>query len=553
MTTVPTPATIVVDVQNVYGTSGDALGWRYKPDPAGIVAAFDRLGFAVERIVIPIGQPDRQDAMRAVGSLVDQRAQLERRLNDLAVISRAGLPPGVAAALDTADHHLQLALGALPAVAPTGVLADLLEQSRQCANGARTYLQPALNKLRDAADQLLRGSRRLQVPGDWVGTLHSVITLSSRLETVASAIGAVGSYAYAAQANLEYGASLPDHVGSAVVDTPRGRFRADRDGSGPAEKQIDTLCALACGDAARRTASAGQPHAVILLSEDDDLTPAVREAAKVAAGTPVRMVVAGSNRIAKRWSDYPPSPERPGWIVLDTDTWALICNLDPSGAFAHRHQLAKLATGDPILATVAQGSAATRLGLRLLCDGALPDGDFAANLARLDWGPERNRPIPTAAITDRPGTPVGKVAQLRRATGALRPVEVPLQVANDEVRGVLGAPGLWMAGDEVIAVEAPDATTAGGTPVWRILGPRPGSQHRGRAPVRRFVVEGLNAPWVRLSDIGGDGSVATACYQGTNVGLSPGDEVIAWIYERSSGSGPGRKYPPRGVLLSSAL
>jgi len=63
------PATVVIDVQNVYGLGGDVLGIRSKPTPDGVAAALAPYGFDVETVDVPIGIPDVTDCPRVLKGL----------------------------------------------------------------------------------------------------------------------------------------------------------------------------------------------------------------------------------------------------------------------------------------------------------------------------------------------------------------------------------------------------------------------------------------------------------------------------------------------------
>jgi hypothetical protein len=81
---------------------------------------------------------------------------------------------------------------------------------------------------------------------------------------------------------------------------------------------------------------------VVVMSDDDDLTPALRAAARLTAGTEVRV---GTDKVRNRFQSHPPAADRPRWLVLDLHAWHRAVGGDPVAAAAARHDLARLALG----------------------------------------------------------------------------------------------------------------------------------------------------------------------------------------------------------------
>jgi len=242
-------ATVVVDTQNAYGSAGDALGLRAKPTPAGVVDAFGSVGFEVDEVRIAVALPDLQDAQRARSEL----RGLEKGLQQLSVeIAAVALPPSVQlAALSFRQHADAAAVQCVDMSSNAVSVRDRLTDLNSDAMSVIADHEPASEKLRSLIHELSEEARRSKgpVPADWVTTMRTLVEASRRVSVIRAAVEAISSFAYAGGENLDYHASLPPSVGTASVVVLEGRFRPGRDGTTPGEKQVDTLCAVACVEA----------------------------------------------------------------------------------------------------------------------------------------------------------------------------------------------------------------------------------------------------------------------------------------------------------------
>lgn len=366
VTEVVTPTTVVVDVQNVYGLSGAVLRSRAKPSPQGIAAAFAPYGNEVDLIDAPIAVPDPGDFARVASSMSSVGGELALAIAAL-VSTTVGLSPhrvrGARQALEDAADALRTELPR------EGDLVARLTTANELANRARKSLKDAAVVLERATEELVTDAKhRSRIPASYVEDLHSLMQERSRLALIERSVKALSSYAFAGRNNLGHLQELKKHAGL-VVASP-GRLRLGYAGRAPDEKRIDTMCAVACLERTREALEAGTPRAVILLSDDDDLTPAARAAVRLAAGSEVKVYVAGSRVVQDRFVHAGASADRPRWIVLDQHSWHRLVGEDPLKALLQRQQLAKLALGLqlpfapdrlPGLAVTAQGLVA-RLG-----------------------------------------------------------------------------------------------------------------------------------------------------------------------------------------------
>lgn len=85
--------------------------------------------------------------------------------------------------------------------------------------------------------------------------------------------------------------------------------------------------------------SAGVPHAVIVLSDDDDPTPALAHAAELADGSEVRVVVAGTATVFDRHGGMATSARRPRWLTLDASMWCRLAGLRPDSVRTQRNHI----------------------------------------------------------------------------------------------------------------------------------------------------------------------------------------------------------------------
>lgn len=365
-------------------------------------------------------------------------------------------------------------------------------------------------------------------------------------ERVQQEIQSISSYAYAGERNLAHLADLTQWSGPPVVTPHEGRFRPGFDGGSPDEKQVDTICAVACIERTQQALSAGGPRAVIVLSDDDDLTPALRSAAALASGTDVRVVVAGSGKVRNRFESEATGPSRPRWLVFDQDSRHLVVGCDPVAALVERHITGQLAVGRnfPFLPdNDSRFATSGTLRARMAPGCTSPPATYA--LLRLEWGRGSDashvpRPIVHDAAAAKPGTPG---VCLPAAGTRLSSERIPVDLGQGSVVMVnLPAPGWWRAGDHVILARA----EINGAP-WRIVGPEnspgipPATAHRGK--VTRLKTE--RGTWATVAAPQGHFSVLAD----SALGLQEGDEVAVVPYEITAPKG--RR--PRALLLSSQL
>ncbi len=547
------PTTVVVDVQNVYGLAGAVLGIPRKPTPDGIAAALRPYGFEVDKVEAPIGLPDFRD-------LKGVRSNLAEVGKDVGQVSQQ-----LMSIVGAQDHELRLAIGYLEEASSllTGSeidepTIDGLQAVNQVANEALGKLSAASYRLRKAAENICDQARISSgVPSAYVAVLASALEYSSEVDRLSQHLQSASSYAWAGAQNLRHLNELNRFSAPPIVRTHPGRFRPGFRGGKPDEKRIDMLCGMLCMEETVRAVKAGDRRAVVLISDDDDLTPAVESAARTARGSEVSLVVAGSPGAADRLQARSAPPERPRWIVLDQHAWHRIVGLDPVGRACARHQLARLALGStlPFTENLASGFVATKQGLRarLQSSGDSPPPLPALlYLADLDWATARRKEgyLPTPVVTDaRPAAaPLGQEVECPPAKGTEVALgQIPLLIGGQLRYARVPAPGWWMAGDKLIVAQTPgDPRRAGGG--WRILGPgvpRTSEDLSGALRGRVTVVSTASrGAWAIVETADRTYSVP---YKPPMV-LSAGDEVVIVPYERSA-----TRFPPRALLASSPL
>lgn len=542
--------TVIVDTQNAYGVSGDALGVREKPTPPGVVEAFAAVGFQVVDVRIAIALPDVRDARQAAQDLAGQARPLDALSNEL---SGLDLPTPLQSSAWACKQHVALAKSLCAWTPTVSTIRELLAELNETALAIQAELEPAAEGLQAIAEGLADAASAAgdTVPSAWVASMRTSIEASRRLQVVRSAVDAASSFAYAGGANLDYLGSLPATASGASVTVLEGRFRPGRDGSTPGEKQVDTLCAVACVEATTGAIAGGAPHAVVVLSDDDDLTPAVEHAAELADGTNVRVIVAGSGTVGARHGSRPPARNRPRWLTLDASMWCQLAGFDPNEVHVQRNQLARLCLGNAGVFAVDGSAAETRYGLRAKLDrrdeGLV--GQAALSVVSLSWGRTSERPVPGLVVGTRSGAlRFVQVCRAMRAQGARLSVQnIPLDSGGTQITAALGVPGWWMAGDDLVVANV----RVRGRNVYRIIGHDPGSPGvGGLATAQRAQVVAVSGNWATVSHQGGSWSI----YVRSTIGVSVNDEVIVCPYERSGRKGPkGAYYPPRALLLSSPV
>ena len=541
---------MVVDTQNVYGSSGDALGQREKPTPEGVVRAFGALGYDVDEVRIAVALPDSQDCRSAAAGLVGQRRSISALSLDLQSLI---VPTTVQTALWACTSRLDAARNQCTRPAAIATLGDQLLGLNSLAQRVLAELEPAGTELRAALDGLSQEAKRASgpSPSEWIGAMRALVEATRRIEVIRSAVDSVGSFAYAGEANLAYRRSLPQTAEGAAVKVMEGRFRPGHDGQRPGEKQVDTLCAVACVEATTAAIADGETRSVIVVSDDDDLTPALAHAAGLVGTTDVRVVVAGTSTVFHRHGESPSSPTRPRWITLDASAWCCLVGHDPAHIHAQRNHLALLALGGAGAFTVKDGVPALKSGLKGKLDfrDAGRSGKVALSVVTLSWGRAKDRPIPTMVVGTQGGT-VRNVTQVRarRAKGSRIDLRnLPGDAGGKKVDLRVGVPGWWMAGDELIVASVDTRNRK----VHRVLGHAPGFQLPGPvAAAKRVGVVAVRGEWAETSD----GTDTWGVFVGRHVGLTTGDSVLVCPYERTGRTGPGgQPHHPRAILLSSAL
>jgi hypothetical protein len=538
------PATVIIDTQNVYGNSGDLFGYRYKPDPEGVVRAFARLGLEVDRVEIAVALPEANDidqvrsGLRKHGIAIDQIRAGVSRLGSIA-------SPAVGDLFKAAEAAAS-ALAALTLGAASG-LRERLEDVNQVAQAARQHLRAARTSLQRALALLEaegRGARL--IPGDHIRVAFEALRLLDRLDTVTRDINAISSYAYAGRGNLDFA----EHVGAdgGLVRRLEGRFRPGQDGGGPGEKQIDTLCAVAAVDATRAAVEAGEARCIVVLSDDDDLSPALRRAAVVASGTSTTVLVAGTDTVRTRFERQAGGRDCPGWLVLDMTAWSHVVGHDPANALMQRNQYASLALGNPCAFMRTEHGVVTRFGLRARLHGPCEQDNARLWLCDLRWLSERGTGFPTPVVTaeERRYAPGAKVRVQRAARRALTPRNIPVDRNRTPVDAAVGAPGWWMSGDELVVVDAPGAGRRS-----HLLGdPEHSLSLEERAHAVVATVESVDARGASVVNDAGRWWV----HSPQRSALRSQDQVVVVPYERSGRRRPdGGRSLPVAVLCSSAL
>lgn len=541
------PTAVVVDVQNVHGVGGHVLGTRRKPDPEGIAMALKPFGFDVVDLDVPVGTPEESDLGHVVPRLSKQADKLVKLASDTGGVLSALASGSVTQAL----RDLESAERALRAAHHGAGHLDRLEALNQAAESGRRYLTRACTQFRTARERLLDEAKRHRaVAGQLALDVDELWDLDRRARQIHDAVEAISSYAWASRQNLAFENRLAAFTGPPRINVRPGRFRPGFEDKGPDEKQIDTLCAVACLEHARRAVEVGGAHAVVLLSDDDDLSPALRAAAALVYGTDVRVVVAGSDAVRNRWQSVGPAHDRPRWVVLDQDAWHWIVGIDPVKAVLQRYQLARLALGHrlPVMPGSDEGLGVTAQGLEVRVRAYSGELPAALHLLELSWRVGRSSvsPVPTATVGGS-STPAsqGRVASClpsRRTRLAVDriPIDLPGH-PRGSIHASVPAPGWWRAGHEVVVA---DATGSG---AWRIVGPAsPPPTDLGHAV--RGVVDELtlrNGTWAVVRTPTGNVSVLV----GAGTGLHVGEEVTVVPYDHPGS--PNAVH--RGLLVSSAL
>jgi hypothetical protein len=540
------PTTVVVDVQNVYGVGGAILGTRRKPDPAGIALALEPYGFDVIELDVPIGSPDVSD-LRHVEPRLAKQAD---RVSDLGLAAGDVLSNEVYGSISQLERELRAAEAGLRASCSATNHPGRLDALNQAAEEGRKFVGRAHKQIERARERLLdEARRRPAVAGQLALDIHQLWEMDRRSQQILGAITAVSSYAWASRQNLDYEDELRAFSGGPQVSLRPGRLRPGFEDQGPDEKRVDTLCAIACLEHARRAVEAGTPQAVVLLSDDDDLSPALRSAAALTAGTQVRVVVAGSDGVRNRWQSMTPAADRPRWVVLDQHAWHWILGIDPSIAAARRHELARLSLGHKLLidAGIGDGLGVTAGGLEVRVRGYAGQLPTQLHLEELIWRIGRsNNSVPRAVVRDGTATPApGKVVTCLPARGTRLSIgRVPVDCAGmgaGTVHAAVPAPGWWRAGDQVVVV---DSTGSG---AWRVVGPAAPLAADNACATRGRVVrltQGGGAVWATVRTPNSVVSVLA----GAGTDLRVNQEVAVIPYDR-----PAAKEVYRGLLLSSAL
>jgi len=441
---------------------------------------------------------------------------------------------------------------ALCSPTPSGDLASALVAINALAEDAIYELRGAQLALGDSiAHVCVDAGRQSNVPSDSVRALQASWEQRARLVAVCKSVQAFSSYAWAGKNNMAHrDAILP--TGGPVVVVHSGRFRPGYDGRDPDEKQVDTLCAVACLERTQAAIAAGGSRAVIVMSDDDDLTPALCAAAALTTGTDVRVVVAGTAVVHDRFRDMPMSTRRPRWLVLDQHAWHRAVGLDPVAAACTRHQLARLALGSPLpFDTSPDGKrlAVTHQGLKVKLASTVGTLPAVLGLDHLEWrsGRDKASQVPRAVVGPGVGQSPGQVVRCEAPQGTrLAMLRLPVtdpRGGPEPLHVRLSAPGWWMANDELV-VAKPDT---GGGDSWRVVGPNSPRTLEDLAGVTRGQVMRLTARQATWATVKLPGqSVTVLVPDGT--GLHVGDEIAVVAYERVA-SGP----PARALLISSAL
>lgn len=539
------PTTVVIDVQNAHGIGGDILGTRRKPDPEGVLAALAPYGFDVVEIDIPVGTPDQNDLRHVVPKLSKHADGAAAIASDLSLLTS----PVASGWLHTAQRELGDAERFLrDACVGPDHMARLVAVNTAAEEG-RYLLVRARRHVADVRERLVSdAAARRTVPGTVVADVYALCEIERRLGLLCSAVDAIGSYAWASRQNMDFEAQIRAFPGPPVISVRPGRFRPGFEDKGPDEKQIDSLCVIACLEHVRRAVEAGEPHAVVLFSDDDDLSPALRASAALAHGTAVRVVVAGSVQVQNRWRSLGSAPDRPRWVVLDQHAWHRALGLDPLATGLQRYQLARLALGHslPFNPGTGDGLGTTAQGLDVRVRGFSGELPAVLQLTELDWRAGRSSVslVPTAIVGLGAPNICGFVATCLPGGGSRLALDrIPVELANGRRVDVkVPAPGWFRTGDQVVIA---DATGSGS---WRVLGwngrPPPDLATATRGRARKLTITSGSGAWtvVRTED----GPVSVLAPAG--VDLAPNDEVVVVIYDRSGG-----RHAPRGLLLSSAL
>jgi hypothetical protein len=546
MTALRRKASVIIDTQNFYGLTEAVLGQRAKPDPDGVVAAMAALGLDVDELFIAVAEPDPRDveeAARRLERVAPALAHLEGELRSIE--PRCG---PAHADVSSAAGRIAAAGGALNGVRAKCVAvtsSDLLAELHQLASTATSDVRTAQRELRIGAAHLaaLTGG---SVP---VGMVTAGMALTKAEQTarrLSERLSMIGSYVYAAAANLEYLNRL-QKTPNLALHILSGRFPIGRDGSRAGEKQIDTLCAVECLEATRAAVASGEARTVVLVSDDDDITPALLRAAGAAVGSDVLVVVAGSLAVSNRWR-WATGP-CPSWFHLDACTLCRMVGLDPHVVACRRQELASLVVGNGVTFFPGpEDRVVTASGLELRYDGPVLAGGTVLCAATLDWGTDSTRPLPKVGLSTMGSTSAGRIVDAGPEVPGVnvRELQIPLNDGSRIFAGYLGAPGWWRAGHRVVV-----ADLAGGGKWPRVMGFAPGSPIDLVEPVTAEVRQirqprGVQGSFATVTASAGTWEVFIA-----GGAVSAGDTVVIWPYEHVR-RGAGR-YPPKAVLLSTAI
>lgn len=539
-------ATVIIDTQNFHGLTEAVLGQRAKADPDGVVDAMSVLGLEVDRLLIAVAEPDARDveeAARRLERLAPPLAHLERELRSIeprcgparADVRSAGGRVGAA------EQLLNGARGRCAGVS----IADLLAELHTIATSAGADVREADREIR-AGTLRLRGLTGGSVPAGMVTAGMALAKTEQDVKRMSERLTMIGSYLYAAAANLDYLDKL-EKAPCQPLEVMPGRFQIGREGSRAGEKRVDTLCAVECLEATRDGVSRGHERTIVVISDDDDITPALSRAAAIAAGSKVLVVAAGSLAISNRWR-WATSP-CPSWLHLDACTISRMVGLEPQVVARRRQELASLVLGNAV--TFFPGPAdrvVTANGLELRYDGPVLAGGSPLFAATLDWGPDSARPLPKLGLSTVASPPAGAIADAVPEVAGInvRELQIPLDDGSRMVAGHLDAPGLWRAGHRVVV-----ASLGGGGRWPRVMGLDPASPIDLAEPVAaevRRVVQPARA----------SGSFATVTapagtwevFVGGSL-VHVGDTVVVWPYETARRGS--RRLPPKAVLLSTAI
>ncbi|MGD0985091.1 MAG: hypothetical protein ABSA65_14945 [Acidimicrobiales bacterium] len=532
------PASVVIDTQNFYGFSARALGPRAKADPSGIVKAFRYLGFEVDEVHVAVAKPAQDDAQEAANRLCSVRERLNLVLTRLSFLA-SKVPSGIDGCLVSASQACTRAIQELHGVGQvhSGLLA--FSSLHKDAGLASARLEDARHHLQEARNSLL-ALPVAPVSSELVVSALRVAELEQELQRLSERLGNISMYLYGAASNIEYLNLLSTGAHAPLrVHVSQGRWPIGRDGGAATEKRVDTICAVELLEATRAALSAA-PRAVILVSDDDDLSPAATRAVSIAQTQNVSVIVAGTAALSRRWRGT--ATHEPAWLHLDASTVCRMAGLDPANVAKQRSELATLALGLPIRFTQSSaGRVTSPAGLTLEWKGLpliAPTNLYAGSLV---WGRNGEYGVPRVELSPMVGNPLavkGRATLRGHANPQVRvtPYQVPVSAGGPPLAAQIEAPGWWQVGSQLVIAEVPTQT---GT-VWKVVGPDPTSP----APptlldAREAVVQSLQHPFAKVTSGGESWDVFE--HSGR---LGVGGRVIIWPYGASGSN---------AVLLSSVL